>query len=1189
MVKSKSNLPVVWSACLFLVMLGAATVYSQAIEDPNAWKNHIVFPDYRDPFLPRQAGASVDSAFVRWIKFTILLDPYDKNVVYFQNSRQYPYHYDFAASYLEPFAGLSTQQFNALTLYRTNQQAVLGSVFMPPTTTGASREPLFNEIGIEFVRNDPFRREEIRDLFNIVKRAIVCPNDVQIFYFPKHEQRAQAEADKDWFAAQGIPVGSTAQWSDGGNTCYSQGWGLGQLKYFPYDEIDSAYQSGHLLPSDILITNGIPAELPFVSGIISLVPSTPNSHVAILSRTYRVPFVHLAEAQDAAYAQSLIGRRILFSAYLDAYGACDVRLLDTDQSLSDTFVDEILQLKQPSPLNIAPMAYCGAWGLPTDTLLPSDVHWVGGKAANFGILRRAIPESSPVSLGLTFDVWNAFLDLPIQSGPSLVLNPGDCLVFWADGDETQGPTHMSFKLDKDGEEVGLFSADGVTLIDAVQFGPQLEDVSLGRTSDANDPWRFAGEATPGRPNPGQDASGGLGLVINELMADNTSSLEDPCEPGQYPDWIELYNGSSGPVTLNGMYLTDDINDPTKWQIPLAATHATLRQEIAARLSAYDTYPPPDIQQVAGDLAFIRSLITRPDLVPLSEDLRRGILSALTDPNLGFDPNATLRFRSSTNVEDSEDFTGAGLYDSYSGCLADELDGDDVGPCRCDPNRSSERGVFQAIRRVFASFFNDNAYLERLRRSVNEDEVGMAVLVHHSFPDDLELANGVATMETQTDDETNISTRIIKLVTQAGAVSVTNPPDASIPEEVTVQIQDSGAVIPNLTRSSSLVPTGAYCMTWRDDYLTLARLLDSVYTEYGLTTGKTDYILDAEFKKMAPGGQVLPAGGLVVKQVRPLPEPNQTSTITPFLINQPVEYELFTGEFELFGQTDVFAQHRLKSRWTIETRNMRMDNISLEQSLYGMVRIEYLAGDEVHTVINDPSVFPGAAHTFNGTDAVESWHMDDPHAPRAYRLVTTDIPTQVSRGQNPLFMLTDLGTYGYTPYKCLTLDVDYTQAVASWDHYHWSNGAGDDALTTTQNSRVYLWPRTAPRDKDVFAHRTLTSGGITIITSFYFPPPPAGLTSWVNATAPLKHWDRTIIEGLTSEPIVLQGYFSQTYRPEHHNLQENFLFEPRLEPGLSPDTLAELNAMDVRFIHLIIDHEDETLSTIRTYGFDLPDE
>jgi hypothetical protein len=57
-----------------------------------------------------------------------------------------------------------------------------------------------------------------------------------------------------------------------------------------------------------------------------------------------------------------------------------------------------------------------------------------------------------------------------------------------------------------------------------------------------------------------------GLVINELMASNQTTLEDPDEPGEFPDWVEMYNGASDTIDLEGMYLTDTIYDLTKWQI-----------------------------------------------------------------------------------------------------------------------------------------------------------------------------------------------------------------------------------------------------------------------------------------------------------------------------------------------------------------------------------------------------------------------------------------------------------------------------------------------------------------------------------------------------------------------------------------------------------------------------------------------
>lgn len=55
------------------------------------------------------------------------------------------------------------------------------------------------------------------------------------------------------------------------------------------------------------------------------------------------------------------------------------------------------------------------------------------------------------------------------------------------------------------------------------------------------------------------------VVINELMAINTKGLADP--QGENDDWIELHNVSDYTVTLSGMYLSDNQNNPRKWQFP----------------------------------------------------------------------------------------------------------------------------------------------------------------------------------------------------------------------------------------------------------------------------------------------------------------------------------------------------------------------------------------------------------------------------------------------------------------------------------------------------------------------------------------------------------------------------------------------------------------------------------------------
>ena len=55
------------------------------------------------------------------------------------------------------------------------------------------------------------------------------------------------------------------------------------------------------------------------------------------------------------------------------------------------------------------------------------------------------------------------------------------------------------------------------------------------------------------------------LLINEFMADNTSTAQDP--QGDYDDWVEIYNPGPNVVSLNGFHLTDDLTKPNKWTFP----------------------------------------------------------------------------------------------------------------------------------------------------------------------------------------------------------------------------------------------------------------------------------------------------------------------------------------------------------------------------------------------------------------------------------------------------------------------------------------------------------------------------------------------------------------------------------------------------------------------------------------------
>ena len=62
------------------------------------------------------------------------------------------------------------------------------------------------------------------------------------------------------------------------------------------------------------------------------------------------------------------------------------------------------------------------------------------------------------------------------------------------------------------------------------------------------------------------------LKVNEIMASNSSVVAD--EHGDFDDWIEIYNTSDLSINLAGIYVSDDPENLTKWQIPSGESTST---------------------------------------------------------------------------------------------------------------------------------------------------------------------------------------------------------------------------------------------------------------------------------------------------------------------------------------------------------------------------------------------------------------------------------------------------------------------------------------------------------------------------------------------------------------------------------------------------------------------------------------
>ncbi len=235
------------------------------------------------------------------------------------------------------------------------------------------------------------------------------------------------------------------------------------------------------------------------------------------------------------------------------------------------------------------------------------------------------------------------------------------------------------------------------------------------------------------------------------------------------------------------------------------------------------------------------------VAPINEDF----LTLVTDKIETDYPGVRMRFRSSTNAEDLGDFTGAGLYTSKSGEIGD-----------------LEDPIEDAIREVWSSVWYFRAFEERQYNGIDHQAVGMALLVHRSFPD--EDANGVA-VTANPFDATGVEPGFYVNV-QKGEASVVQP-DRGITTDQFIYYYNLQGQPSVFLEHSNLIPEGETVLTTEQTHqlgVALEAIHQFFYPAYGAQSESGWYAMDTEFKFDAEDGE---EPILYVKQARPYPGRN----------------------------------------------------------------------------------------------------------------------------------------------------------------------------------------------------------------------------------------------------------------------------------------------------------------------------
>ncbi len=142
--------------------------------------------------------------------------------------------------------------------------------------------------------------------------------------------------------------------------------------------------------------------------------------------------------------------------------------------------------------------------------------------------------------------------------PNSVVPPRGWFAVRCDADRPASETNTGFGLKANGDTLFLYNkpADGGTERDRVSFGLQIADLSIGRVSDGSSNWNLTlpSIGAANLPAPLGDV---MLVKVNEWMA----------HPESGNDWFELFNPGSLPVALGRLWLTDNLLDHAKSQIP----------------------------------------------------------------------------------------------------------------------------------------------------------------------------------------------------------------------------------------------------------------------------------------------------------------------------------------------------------------------------------------------------------------------------------------------------------------------------------------------------------------------------------------------------------------------------------------------------------------------------------------------
>lgn len=347
------------------------------------------------------ASVPADASIPGATSVKTVIDRSDNGALYFQNSKRYCIHWDFASTHLSGdglpiVAALS--QFNLTEYYSPDRRFVLGAV---------SHYEGPDKWVYEISPYDTADAEMVAYAYRII--AANMWNGEQLYF---HPTSASVDAIVPDLPSDVQVITSNELYEGVDYQPLNLGTTTGLLSFHTAAEVEGGYTPFR----ELVVLDTVPNDISIVAGIITSDYQTPLAHINVLSVNRGTPNMALRGAQELAELQALDGKWVELTV-----GAFDWEIHEITADEAEAWWEQ----HRPEPLVVSPMDFSATELTDNVDIIDLDNYSLseaiqmsipkfGAKATNYAVMEEAVSRGSDIPIQPGFAIpmfyYNQFME-----------------------------------------------------------------------------------------------------------------------------------------------------------------------------------------------------------------------------------------------------------------------------------------------------------------------------------------------------------------------------------------------------------------------------------------------------------------------------------------------------------------------------------------------------------------------------------------------------------------------------------------------------------------------------------------------------------------------------------------------------------------------------------------------------------